>query len=116
MPDPAFDPEHIAISRSAGVKIDWKDSHHSEYQLQYLRDNCPCAQCAGSHGNPPAPKSTGSPFQMYAPRLKMVQVEPVGNYALRIVWNDGHSTGLYSFEHFRSICPCPECAGRASNS
>jgi DUF971 family protein len=33
----------------------------------------------------------------------------VGNYAIRIMWSDGHSTGIYSFEHFRKICPCPEC-------
>ncbi len=25
------DPEHIAISKSKGIKIDWKDGHHSEY-------------------------------------------------------------------------------------
>ncbi len=46
---------------------------------------------------------------MYAPRLKMDQVEPVGNYAVRIVWSDGHSSGIYSFEHLRSVCPCPQC-------
>ena len=39
------DPEHIAISKSKGIKIDWKDAHHSEYGLVYLRDKCPCATC-----------------------------------------------------------------------
>ena len=33
------DPEHIAISKSKGIQIDWKDRHHSEYALNYLRDN-----------------------------------------------------------------------------
>ena len=32
------DPEHIAISKSKGIKIDWKDGHHSDYGLDYLRD------------------------------------------------------------------------------
>ena len=50
-----------------------------------------------------------SPFQMYKARDRMVTVEPVGNYALRIVWNDGHDTGIYSYDHLRQICPCPEC-------
>jgi DUF971 family protein len=36
-------------------------------------------------------------------------VEPVGNYAIRINWSDGHSSGIYSHEHFRKICPCAEC-------
>ncbi len=46
---------------------------------------------------------------MYKPALKMLGVEPVGNYAIRINWSDGHSTGIYSYEHFRAICQCEEC-------
>jgi len=107
----ATDPEHIAISKSKGVKIDWKDGHHSEYGLQYLRDKCPCATCTGAHGTPPRqPEAENpSPFQMYKPTLKMLGVEPVGNYAIRINWSDGHNSGIYSYEHFREICHCEEC-------
>jgi DUF971 family protein len=47
----ALDPEHIAISKSTGIKIDWRDGHHSDYTLGYLRDECPCATCTGAHGN-----------------------------------------------------------------
>lgn len=110
----AIDPEHIAISKSKGVKIDWKDGHHSEYSCAYLRDECPCATCTGAHGTTPEKTSystpaSSSPFQMYRPAIRMADVEPAGNYAVRIVWNDGHSTGIYSFEHLRRICPCAEC-------
>jgi DUF971 family protein len=38
-----------------------------------------------------------------------VNIEPVGNYALRIVWSDGHAAGIYSFDHLRRICACPAC-------
>ncbi len=48
------EPEHIAISKSKGIKIDWKDGHHSDYELPYLRDHCPCATCTGAHGGEPA--------------------------------------------------------------
>jgi len=106
------DPEKIAISKSKGITIEWKDGHKSEYGLTYLRDKCPCATCTGAHGTPPRQPESANPFQMYKPKLKIDAVEPVGNYALRIVWNDGHSTGLYSFEHFREICPCPECRAK----
>jgi len=107
----ATDPEHIAISKSKGIKIDWKDGHHSEYALQYLRDKCPCASCTGAHGTPPRqPESpNASPFQMYKPALKMLGVEPVGQYAIRINWSDGHNSGIYSYEHFREICQCEQC-------
>lgn len=107
------DPLHIAVSKSKGMAIDWADGHKSEYSNEYLRDHCPCATCTGSHGTPPqrtnysAPQA--NPFQMYRPKLKMEGIEEVGSYAVRIRWNDGHNTGIYSFEHLRSICPCPEC-------
>jgi DUF971 family protein len=113
------DPEHIAISKSKGITIDWKDRHTSSYGLAYLRENCPCASCTGAHGTPPTTKPSSTPFQMYKPVLKMTSVEPVGNYAIRMVWSDGHSTGIYSFEHLRKICPCEECRvarGRGSES
>ena len=90
------DPEHIAISKSKGIKIDWKDGHHSDYGLMYLRDKCPCATCSGAHGTPPRQPEADNPFQMFKPALKMLGVEPVGNYAIRINWSDGHNTGIYS--------------------
>jgi DUF971 family protein len=48
---------------------------------------------------------------MFKPALKMLAVEAVGNYAIRINWSDGHNSGIYSYEHFRSICPCEQCNG-----
>src|ERR1019366_8365354 len=112
------DPEHIAISKSRGIEIDWKDGHHSSYGVDYLRDWCPCATCTGAHGTEPRAKNSGthganqkaaSPFQMYKPREKMVNIEPVGNYALRIVWSDGHAAGIYSYDHLLQICACAAC-------
>ena len=109
-------PEHIAISKSKGIEIDWKDGHHSAYSNALLRDECPCANCTGAHGTAPqrtnfsSPASAqADPFRMYKPSPKMLNIEPVGNYALRIFWNDGHSSGIYSWEHLRGICPCPQC-------
>ena len=114
----ASDPEHIAISKSKGIKIDWKDGHHSEYGLTYLLDKCPCAACTGAHGTPPRPEGTrpqlNNPFPMFQPAMKMLAVEPVGNYAIRINWSDGHNSGIYSDDHFREICPCAECQAARS--
>ncbi len=110
---PATEPEHIAISKSKGIKIDWKDSHRSDYPLGYLRDECPCATCTGAHGTVPEKtnygKAEAEPFPMFKPTLKMLNIEPVGHYAIRIAWSDGHGSGIYSFDHLRKICPCAEC-------
>jgi len=107
------DPEHIAISKSRGIEIDWKDGHHSSYGIDYLRDWCPCATCTGAHGTEPRSKGEQAvdpnPFKMYKARNRMVSIEPAGNYALKIAWNDGHSSGIYSYEYLRRVCPCPSC-------
>ena len=105
------DREQIAISKSKGIKIDWKDGHHSDYGTVYLRDKCPCATCTGAHGTPPREPEANNPFPMFKPVLKMLSVEPVGNYAIRINWSDGHNSGIYTYDHFRKVCPCAECGG-----
>ncbi len=106
MPD--LTPQHIAVSRSSGIRIDWNDGHHSEYALRFLRDRCPCASCTEVHG----PVSPPSPFAMYTPKLKLENVEPVGGYAVKIRWNDGHDTGIYTYDYLRRICPCSGCSPR----
>jgi len=113
------DPEHIAISKSKGIEIDWKDGHHSSYGTEYLRDWCPCASCTGAHGTEPRAKTSqqpANPFQMYTPKAKMLGAEPVGHYAIKISWNDGHDTGIYTFDHLREICPCAECSAAKENA
>ena len=112
------EPEHIAISKSKGIKIDWRDGHRSDYSVEWLRDECPCASCTGAHGTEPQrtsySKPASDPFPMFKPALKMTSIEEVGGYAVRIYWNDGHSAGIYSFDHLRDICPCAECRTAAS--
>lgn len=98
------DPLHIAVSKSKGMTIEWSDGRRSQYSLRYLRDRCPCATCTGAHGTPPEPAAS-SPFPMFQPALKILRIEPVGNYALRIHWSDGHNTGLYTYEYLREISP-----------
>src|SRR6476620_10157484 len=112
------DPEHIAISKSKGIRIDRHDGHHSNLPLALLRDNCPCATCTGAHGTEPQKSNYSkpvdpSPFKMFEPTLKMLDVEAVGSYAVKINWSDGHSTGLYTWEVLRKICPCEECAPKS---
>lgn len=30
---------------------------------------------------------------------------PVGHYAIQPIWDDGHSTGIYTWEYLKHICP-----------
>jgi DUF971 family protein len=42
---------------------------------------------------------------------ELVHLDGVGNYALSLTWQDGHSTGIYSFRMLRQLCPCEACGG-----
>jgi len=88
------------------LSVHWSDSHISVYSYRYLRDRCPCATCGGQ----PNPAAAASPFPMFGVKaLKPTRAELVGRYAVQIFWNEGHTTGIYSFDYLRSLCPCEQC-------
>lgn len=56
------------------------------------------------------PEGIGDPAQILVPDdTQAINVELVGRYAIQFTWSDGHSTGIYSFDTLREICPCPQC-------
>jgi DUF971 family protein len=107
----------VHVKTGAGVDITWADGHSSHYDFPYLREECPCATCNDERGKkqalaaPAAPgSSTFPPLPMFKPKPRAQAATVVGNYAVQISFTDGHSTGIYSYDHLRTICPCPECA------
>jgi DUF971 family protein len=108
----------IHVKTGAGVDITWADGHSSHYDFTYLRDQCPCATCNDERGKKEAmPVATtnllSSPLlPMYKPKPRAQAATQVGNYAVQISFTDGHSTGIFSYDYLRTLCPCEEC-GRA---
>lgn len=97
--------------------IVWKDGHESKYPILYLRRLCPCAGCAMErHGGQDVhsifgPSGFGDTSRLVVPHdIRAVDIQLVGRYAIQFTWSDGHSTGIYSFETLREICPCAKCA------
>lgn len=100
------------------VGITWSDGHESSYTLDYLRQSCPCATCRNLHADPPipvAPKRTGltiltsAQVAMARASARVREAHPVGHYAIRFVWEDGHDHGIYSYRRLRALCPCEAC-------
>ena len=57
------------------------------------------------------PSGLSSPLlPMFKAKMNARAAHAVGNYALQIDFNDGHSTGIYSFDYLRTICRCEACA------
>ena len=46
---------------------------------------------------------------MYEAPPRPNSVEPAGRYAVVFQWNDGHSSGIYSWDFLRRHCQCEEC-------
>lgn len=92
--------------------VTWSDGHVSAYPYKYLRDRCPCASCTGHDYAPVKPQTAPTLLPMFQKPLKPERAELVGRYAVQIYWNDGHSTGIYSFDYLRDLCPCAACAAR----
>jgi DUF971 family protein len=101
----------ILDSEPQVLRLSWSDGHESVYPLDGLRRACPCAGCAGGHermGELPDPEVFRQPATR---RWESVRVEPVGTYAIRIVWDDGHDAGIHTWKRLRAICPCAACSG-----
>ena len=88
--------------------IQWNDGHRSEYAWSHLRKQCPCAGCREERDQPPDPFRILKPNELVP--LRPVSMTPAGQYAYRIVWSDGHDSGLFTLEHLRALCQCKECA------
>ena len=64
---------------------------------EYLRVHSPSAEVRG-HGQ-------GNEVLQYAKQdINIKNIEPVGNYAIKIIFDDGHDSGLYSWEYLYDLC------------
>ena len=107
----AVRPAKVRVDKTGGtgMTIDWRDGHTSHWSFAWLRAACPCATCHEERladGRVPGvarPKAKTA-FQMYEAPPQPKDVEPVGKYALRFKWNDGHEAGLFSWTYLRNVC------------
>lgn len=102
---PTASPKSIRKGDELHLDITWDDGHESSYSTAALRRACPCAGCVNEWTG----EAILDPLAVVE-TVKPIRVEPVGRYAIRIVWDDGHDTGIYSFASLRSLCPCLQCA------
>lgn len=111
LPEAATRIQEADLNDSAqALEVKWADGHASSYPLKYLRAECPCATCRSERQ-----AAKDNPFHILSgglPSSDLRNVEPVGLYGMRLVWADGHATGIYTFDYLRQICPCEACRAR----
>jgi len=72
------------------LEVRFDDGAHYEFTFEYLRVFSPSAEVKG-HGGGEGILQTGKQH------VGVTGIEPIGNYALRLLFDDGHNTGLYSW-------------------
>ena len=98
----------VDLTGGTGMKIAWRDGHTSEWNFAWLRAACPCATCheereKDSRAPGIAKPKPASLLPMFEAPPRPVEATPVGKYALRFKWNDGHEAGLYSWDYLRNV-------------
>ena len=95
----ALPPQSLrAITDARVFEISWPDGKSFRVPFKLVRCECPCAQCID--------EITG--VRVLRPESIPDDICPVelgysGNYALKILWSDAHSSGIFTWERLRKI-------------
>ncbi len=81
------------------LEITWSDGSVFRLPFKLVRVECPCAQCIH--------EITGE--RMIQPDSVPEDIHPIelgysGNYALKVVWSDGHGSGIFTWERLHGLC------------
>ena len=96
---PAAEAELSEIRLSADKKqlsLQFEDGRHLTLDAEFLRVESPSAEVRGHH--PSERKTVGNKRH-----VAIKAIEPVGHYAIRLVFDDGHDTGLYTWAFLISL-------------
>ena len=93
-----------ANTRSHELEITWESEHIGRYPYISLRLECHCAVCVDEMTGERIVDPATIPED-----ISITDMRLTGNYAVKIVWSDGHATGLYTWKRLAQLCPCPRC-------
>lgn len=86
---PAPRPTEVSLHQKSRVlEIAFEDGMRFKLPCEYLRVYSPSAEVSGPSAE----------LVVYKEQVNITNIESIGNYALRLYFDDGHKTGLYSWE------------------
>ncbi len=98
MSDPHQKPLGIKLhKRSRNLELTYADGERYLLSCEYLRVYSPSAEVRG-HGPGQEVLQTGKI------NVGISAIKPVGHYALQLVFDDGHDTGLYAWDYLYELC------------
>ncbi len=88
-------PSKIKLHKASRIlELRYADGRGFELPAEFLRVHSPSAEVQG-HGRPV--------LQTGKQNVALVGVEPAGNYALKLIFDDGHDSGLYSWDYLYQL-------------
>ena len=92
-----YTPTEIRLQKkSRQIVIAFDDGDRFDLSFEYLRVNSPSAEVKG-HGPGQEVLQTGKE------NVQVTAIEPVGHYAVRLIFDDGHDSGLYSWQYLYEL-------------
>ncbi len=90
-------PTDIVLHQASRIlEVAFDDGQRFRLPCEFLRVHSPSAEVRG-HG------AGQEVLQVGKEDVGITAIEPVGNYAVRLVFSDGHATGLYSWDYLYSL-------------
>ena len=83
-------------SKRRVLRVSFADGAAFDLNAEYLRVKSPSAEVQG-HGR------GGGQLPLGKSEVRVTGVEPVGQYAVRLVFDDGHDSGIYSWKYLREL-------------
>jgi DUF971 family protein len=96
---PAVPKSLRALKDAKAFEITWSDGTSFHLPFKLVRAECPCAQCIHEITGERIIKPEWIPDDIHPTELGYS-----GNYALRIVWSDGHASGIFTWERLHGLC------------
>ena len=82
--------------RSNTLELTYSDGNHIEFSSEFLRVHSPSAEVRGH-------RKGQEVIQTGKRNVKLKTVAPVGNYALKLEFDDGHNTGIFTWDYLMSL-------------
>lgn len=94
-------PQPVRIDKASdnSIRITWTNLQRFELPFFELRAECPCAACVDEWTGERTLQRESLPAD-----VRPLEISPVGRYAIRILWSDGHGTGMYGFDRLHTLC------------
>jgi len=83
--------------KSRLLELKFENGEHYELTFEFMRVFTPSAE---ARGHAPGQET----LQVGKRDVDIVRIEPVGNYAIKPVFSDGHDSGLYSWDMLHTLC------------